>query len=534
MIKRQMKLIVACALAVSGMTLVASCSSMEDDLASGANGIATQDDADRAITFGLTEEERADTRVAPGTITTDGSDGNSWSLRNKGFGIFASHTGQHKLATSTITSNFMYNQGIEYVGTQWTYSPVKYWPVQEQGKNADYISFFAYAPYAGNPGASSWPNHCITDFSLPYELGLPWLTYKLADDPLSSDDNKKQVDLLFAASNDEQRPAKNYRVSFTFRHALGLFANVVNTNTVGYNSRTTTPYNSINTLYHKIIRLKQQTGLFDAFIALTKLTFNVQCTTQGRLVLSTGTNPVWQPIANGSSYGSRSYSINLAPTSNEYLPDTYSDLKTLVAQPNAANNNITRVTYRENNAGLFLIPLTVDGQTQKASVVGEYRLVVRKAGENDGFISTFKSTLAAPTALNVVAGQTATGLPGTLTANTYYMGDTEQTYDAATFSTCPLIIHSAPGGSVYDAFDIDDQYYTGAQIRPQMIVYGPDGGYIANGIEGYTIAVAYANNVNAYTDATWATPNYPTATATVSKNGSVVATITKRFRISNY
>ena len=98
-------------------------------------------------------------------------------LQSKGFGVFAAHTGLHTYANSSISSNFMHNQKVTYSSSNWTYSPIKYWPNVEDGSDLpDYISFFAYAPYSETASA------CITDFPLPIEMGDPWLIYRLADE----------------------------------------------------------------------------------------------------------------------------------------------------------------------------------------------------------------------------------------------------------------------------------------------------------------------------------------------------------------
>ena len=85
-----------------------------------------------------------------------------------GFGVFAQYTGNSKFEyggedTGGRPYNFMWNQQVTYDGTRWTYSPVKYWPNDNQpaddgdndtGNNPaqgsqkhSYVSFFAYAPY---------------------------------------------------------------------------------------------------------------------------------------------------------------------------------------------------------------------------------------------------------------------------------------------------------------------------------------------------------------------------------------------------
>ena len=46
----------------------------------------------------------------------------------------------------TCTPNFMYNQEVTYSAGSWGYSPVKYWPNNEENT----ISFWAYSPYYGD------------------------------------------------------------------------------------------------------------------------------------------------------------------------------------------------------------------------------------------------------------------------------------------------------------------------------------------------------------------------------------------------
>ena len=58
--------------------------------------------------------------------------------------LFASYTGTADWDPSSYSFDYMYDQSLEKSGTDgsWTYSPLKYWPVNP----ADKISFFAYAP----------------------------------------------------------------------------------------------------------------------------------------------------------------------------------------------------------------------------------------------------------------------------------------------------------------------------------------------------------------------------------------------------
>ncbi len=112
-----------------------------------------------------------------------------------GFGVFGYYTGTADYAQSTV-ANFMYNQQVYYdkakegqgYVTEWTYSPLKYWPNEvqdgaatpawmvddqdeDQSKNQAYtdgthggkVSFFAYAPFVGwNDAKNALNDHYAT------------------------------------------------------------------------------------------------------------------------------------------------------------------------------------------------------------------------------------------------------------------------------------------------------------------------------------------------------------------------------------
>jgi len=134
------------ALAAVSMT---SCSNDEVTLA------YPQDDA---IEFGTYLGRDALTR---GVVLDNGN------LAN--FGVFASYTGESDWA-STDGYNFMYNQFVEKSGSDWVYSPKKYWPTNQ----GDKISFFAYAPYA--TGATNG----ISVVSLNDAKDAPVINYTIA------------------------------------------------------------------------------------------------------------------------------------------------------------------------------------------------------------------------------------------------------------------------------------------------------------------------------------------------------------------
>ena len=114
-----------------------------------------------------------------------------------GFGVFAFYTGTADFAeASATTPNFMNNQKVEYSTTtsDWTYSPLKYWP----NNDGDKVSFFAYAPYA----AKTWS----AGNKIAYTV---------------EDVVTEQVDLLFApGEKNKTKQSTTGKVSFAFKHAL--------------------------------------------------------------------------------------------------------------------------------------------------------------------------------------------------------------------------------------------------------------------------------------------------------------------------
>ena len=94
------------------------------------------------------------------------------------FGVFASYTGETDWA-STDGYNFMYNQIVEKSGSDWVYSPKKYWPTNK----GDKISFFAYAPYA--TGAIA-PYNGITVVSANDAKDAPVIKYTINADNLEN------------------------------------------------------------------------------------------------------------------------------------------------------------------------------------------------------------------------------------------------------------------------------------------------------------------------------------------------------------
>ena len=142
------------------------------------------------------------------------------ALQSAGFGVFAYYTGDQNWSTAGASTipNFMYNQRVTWDSGQgqWTYSPVKYWPnnnnpADDSGatgsESKNYLSFFAYAPYG------------VTGFSANNAAEAPSVNYTWGADN----------DLLYAAQTDRYKydsddANDNGRIGetvlFNFRHAL--------------------------------------------------------------------------------------------------------------------------------------------------------------------------------------------------------------------------------------------------------------------------------------------------------------------------
>lgn len=128
------------------------------------------------------------------------------------FGVFASYTDGDWNANSPI--NFMYNQLVQRAdaNSEWTYTPLKYWPADQSYK----VSFFAYAPYAASDNGIS----LVTDKT---GAGAPQISYTIDPDNLGAmADFVADVDINHTkdAKVEEGVDNINEDVSFVLNHEL--------------------------------------------------------------------------------------------------------------------------------------------------------------------------------------------------------------------------------------------------------------------------------------------------------------------------
>lgn len=132
-------------------------------------------------------------------VQTRGTETKLAALKASGFGIMA-YMSKGADYTAANKQTFMDNQHVEWNGSAWTYSPVKYWP----GNNTDRLSFFAYAPYVvtGN-----------SDIKLMNETGSdPCMVVTLPD----NQNNMKDI----VVATEMNKLSGSGTVTFNFRHIM--------------------------------------------------------------------------------------------------------------------------------------------------------------------------------------------------------------------------------------------------------------------------------------------------------------------------
>ena len=298
-------------------------------------------------------------------------------LAQKGFGVFACYTGKLLYENTTVSADYMYNQKVigELVGTDtytWVYTPVKYWPNSidnETGSSNEYVSFFAYAPYEANPKDDG---RAIIDMSKKYDLGDPWINFRLPADPWG---DPGQVDLMYGVKfgilgttgwEDElfiDQKKSTYgvdgKMNFQFRHALACIGDVIT------------------------VKLTPEMATYIdgyATITLNKLTIVYKnLTTKGRLVLNSPSGPNWKEIISGELTTERTYTkefatpVTLTTTAQElstgeglfYIPLRVKGTEAPVAEVTVdytIDNGVS--TYTGQSTATIPMDLTLEGQKQ--------------------------------------------------------------------------------------------------------------------------------------------------------------------------
>ena len=168
-------------------------------------------------------------------------------LQATSFGVMAQYTGNTGWTDyfKDTPFNFMWNQQVTWdaANSVWTYTPVKYWPNDNQpaddsgatgSQSHSYLSFFAYAPYvnpASLPETETGNDGIIAMATNSSNADASYVYYRTSlEKPFGIDES---VDLLWATAkdrykydsddaNDDGRVADN--VQLVFKHALTKLA----------------------------------------------------------------------------------------------------------------------------------------------------------------------------------------------------------------------------------------------------------------------------------------------------------------------
>ena len=166
-------------------------------------------------------------------------------LKATAFGVFAQHTSETAWTSydKSTPFNFMWNQQVTWddENSFWTYSPVKYWPNDNQPADDQtpasqgslehsHLSFFAYAPFVDNASLltgepTAGTNDGIIAMSANNtNINNSYIYYRTSlEKPFGPDES---VDLLWASQQDlwkTQESGEGYvdgQVYLPFRHAL--------------------------------------------------------------------------------------------------------------------------------------------------------------------------------------------------------------------------------------------------------------------------------------------------------------------------
>lgn len=285
---------------------------------------------------------------------------NDMAVDGFSFGVFSYNTGHYRYADNSVNPNFMYNQQVTYSGDKWEYTPVKYWPNGEgevapgaiTGDQPDYLSFFAYAPYADGTGDTP-ADFCLASMSTQPEQGNPWIIYRIHTDVA------QQVDLLCARPVlDATKPDVGARVHFEFRHALAC---------VGERVLGDCSYDMKSSLSAEARETGQRLQ-----VVLQDVDIVYHLTEHAKLSLWSSDGEVrWSPILNGEITTDRTVTYG---SSLDYI------LYSTSAQDHALSWS------SGNDQGVFYIPLDVAGDYQTATL--NVRFTIRRYTDEENYVDT--------------------------------------------------------------------------------------------------------------------------------------------------
>ena len=303
---------------------------------------------ENAIQFGTYVGKNADGRASIVDINVIGEDG---------FGVFAYYTDQTPWDEYTKKNepNFMNNTKVTKPNDKWYYSPLKYWPNNDDAM----VTFFAYAPWQeGTSGSQIVLNR--TEAKLDFKV---------------ENNVKDQVDLIWSSSNyvNAKKQTVDGEVKFEFKHALSRIGF-----TVQAAVNQVAPGGSIDE--HTVITLN-------------------------RIVLGTNTNGFFETgtldlnavtATWTNQEGEQSFELNA--TNGNFIQD--SNVLT-----SASNNQVLLMDKDVDGEDDFL--MIIPEEMEELSVYIEYTVATNEEGKDDSSVITNKITRKIDD-INFVAGNAYT------------------------------------------------------------------------------------------------------------------------------
>ena len=296
-----------------------------------------------------------------------GTETSTTSIKTSGFGVLAYYTEQANFA-NTNKPNFMWNQKVTHNGTNWEYTPVKYWPT----KVGDKVSFFAYAPYVENDN-----NNGIV-LSGNSETGAPTATITLPDDPSQTIDFVAAVKMN--KTYDSKTPANN-NVSFTLLHEMTRVKVQAKLDKLVYDA---------NDAKHK------------TFVVIKKVTFNNKGQFYKSGIYTFSTDDSKRGTWAAPETNDLTYTLNLNGVLNKTKITANSavsgDYKTGVDGIKLTKKDTPENLFKTNEY-LYLIPVSADNENGltdgKATATIEYDIVT----EDSNLVKGYSCTSATKTVL---------------------------------------------------------------------------------------------------------------------------------------
>lgn len=294
----------------------------------------------KPVTFSTYVTRGIETR---GAITTNEN------LKDLKMGVFGYYTASEKMSPSALP-NFMYNQRVDYDGSEWKYSPLKYWPATSGEK----VSFFAYSPY----GTTS---NCIVP-SKNADEGYPTLSYTLTEKA------EDMVDIV----TDVQLNKISGTVDFTLDHVM---ARVNITASLDINTSETAV----------IITGAKLKG--DQIYKKGTYTFPSDESSLGS----------WAP---GEAYTTTSYDLSTILATRTASYGNYSNPAGILVESGSTTTPVFK-----NNEYAFLIPVTAGVTAGKAVLVLSYDVVTKDTTVESGYVKTSATREISLTAETLKLGQ---------------------------------------------------------------------------------------------------------------------------------